>query len=64
MKAMVKSKIELECLMKKIFTIIAMFVSAMTVQASTVAETENIEPLRPVAKAYTIDYGEASVLDT
>ena len=41
-----------------------MFVSAYVMYAGENTETDVDEPVRPVAKAFTIDYGRASVLDT
>lgn len=39
-------------------------VSSLAIHASSPTETGKLEPIRPVAKAFTLDYGGASVLDT
>ncbi len=50
--------------MRKIVSIVLALVSSLAIQASSPTETGKLEPIRPVAKAFTLDYGGASVLDT
>lgn len=50
--------------MKRLCAIVVAIVSVIAMCAGTKTEADTVVTIRPVAKAFTVDYGGASVLDT